>query len=193
MDGSDDIFLEQSSLLGANRPLRLRLGPSPRIPADSLIPQTMFGHEAICGGIEYRVLCVSPHAGLPLASLIALPAALDIVTDQGQLRSVCGIVTRASAGDSDGALASYELVFQDGFAIMDKRVNTRVFRRLSDIDIVKILLDEWIRSNSVLARCPWRGPVSVQCHQPVDRPSAADLEADTVVSDSVEPRTDGNL
>lgn len=151
MDGSDDIFPEQSSLLGVNRPLRLRLGTSPRIPQDSLIPQTVFGHEAICGGIEYRVLCVSAHAGLALASLIALPAALDIVTDQGQLRSVCGIVTQASAGDSDGALASYQLVFADVFAIMEKRINTRVFRRLSDIDIVKILLDEWICSNSVLA------------------------------------------
>ena len=151
MDGSDDVFLEPASLLGSNRPLRLRLGASPRIPTDSLIPQTVFGDEAICGGIEYRVLCVSPHAGLPLASLIALPAALDIVTDQGQLRSVCGIVTQASAGDSDGALASYQLVFADVFAVMEKRVNTRVFRRLSDIDIVKLLLDEWIRSNSVLA------------------------------------------
>ena len=163
MDGSDDVFLEHSSLLGSNRPLRLRLGASPRIPTDSLIPQTVFGHEAICGGIEYRVLCVSPHAGLPLASLIALPAALDIVTDQGQLRSVCGIVTQASAGDSDGALASYQLVFADVFAVMEKRVNTRVFRRLSDIDIVKLLLDEWIRSNSVLAHRSEERRVGKEC------------------------------
>ena len=151
MEGSNDVFPEQFGLLGVNRPLRLRLGTSPRLPPGSLIPQTVFGHEAVCGGIEYRVLCVSAHAGLALASLIALPAALDIVTDQGQLRSACGIVTQASAGDSDGALASCQLILSDVFAIMDKRVNTRVFRRLSDIDIVKILLDEWIRSNSVLA------------------------------------------
>lgn len=144
MDGDE-------SISGVQRPLRLRLGTSPRIPAGVLIPQRIAGSEAICGGIEYRVLCVSRHADLPLNSLIALPAALDIVTDQGQLRSVCGIVTQVNAGDSDGALASYQLVFSDAFAILEKRVNTRVFRRQSDIDIVKIMLDEWIRSNSVMA------------------------------------------
>lgn len=144
MDGDE-------SISGAQRPLRLRLGVSPKIPAGVLIPQRIAGREAICGGIEYRVLCVSTHADLPLSSLIALPAALDIVTDQGQLRSICGIVAQASAGDSDGALASYQLVLADAFAIMEKRCNTRVFRRLTDIEIVKTLLDEWIRSNTVLA------------------------------------------
>ena len=144
MDGDE-------SISGVQRPLRLRLGASSRIPPGALIPQRVAGSEAICGGIEYRVLCVSTHAGLPLNSLIALPAALDIVTDQGRLRSVCGIVTQASAGDSDGALASYQLVFTDALAILEKRINTRVFRRQSDIDIVKVMLDEWICSNSVMA------------------------------------------
>jgi type VI secretion system secreted protein VgrG len=144
MDGDE-------SISGAQRPLRLRLGVSPKVPVDVLIPQRITGGEAICGGIDYRVLCVSTHADLPLSSLIALPAAIDIVTDQGQLRSICAIVTQASAGDSDGALASYQLVLTDAFAIMEKRCNTRVFRRLTDIEIVKTLLDEWIRSNTVLA------------------------------------------
>ena len=144
MDGDE-------SISGAQRPLRLRLGVSPKIPAGVLIPQRIAGSEAICGGIEYRVLCVSTHADLPLSSLIALPAALDMVTDQGQLRSICGLVTQASAGDSDGGLASYQLVLTDAFSIMEKRCNTRVFRRLTDIEIVKTLLDEWIRSNTVLA------------------------------------------
>ena len=92
---------------GTQRPLRLRLGISPKVPAGVLKPQRIAGSEAICGGIAYRVLCVSTHADLPLSSLIALPAAIDIVTDQGQLRSICGLVTQASAGDCDGALASY--------------------------------------------------------------------------------------
>ena len=154
MDGGGDdfpAFFEQDHALGANRPLRLRLASAPDLPAGALIPQTVFGRQAICGGIAYRLLCVSRHAGLPLASLIALPAALDMVTDQGDLSSVCGIVTEASAGDSDGGLASYQLVFTDVFSIMEKRVNTRVFRRQSDIEIVQLLLDEWIRSNSILA------------------------------------------
>jgi len=112
MDGDE-------SILSGERPLRLRLGVSQKVPAGALIPQRIAGSEAICGGIEYRVLCVSTHADLPLSSLIAVPAAIDIVTDQGQLRSICGLVTQASAGDSDGALASYQLVLTDAFAIME--------------------------------------------------------------------------
>lgn len=152
-DGGDDFsgFFEHDHVLGANRPLRLRLAATPDLPAGALVPQTVFGRQAICGGVAYRVLCVSRHAGLPLASLVALPVALDMVTDQGHLSSVCGIVTEASAGDSDGGLASYQLVFTDVFSIMEKRINTRVFRRQSDIEIVQLLLDEWICSNSVLA------------------------------------------
>ena len=139
------------SISGAQRPLRLRLGASRRIPPGVLIPQRIAGSEAICGGIEYRLLCVSTYADLRLNSLIALAAAIDIVTDQGHVRSVCGIVTQASAGDSDGALDSYQLVLTDAFSILEKRINTRIFRRQSDIDIVKLMLDEWIRSNTVLA------------------------------------------
>ncbi|MBB5606789.1 MULTISPECIES: type VI secretion system Vgr family protein [unclassified Janthinobacterium] len=153
MDGDSAHFMEPGGIaaFGANRPLRLRLAASPALPAGLLIPQRIAGSEAVCGGIEYRALCFSNQANLPLNALIALPAALDIVTDQGQLRSICGIVTQASAGDNDGALASYQLVLTDAFSIMEKRINTRVFRRQTDIDIVKILLDEWIRSNTVLA------------------------------------------
>lgn len=139
------------AVFAANRPLRLRLGATPQLPQGALIPQRLYYTEAICGALQCRVLCVSVHAALPLDSLIAVPAALDIVSDSGQLRSICGIITQASAGDSDGALAAYQLILQDVFAVMDKRINTRVFRRLSDLDIVQLLLDEWISSNSVLA------------------------------------------
>ena len=51
-------------------------------------------------------------------------------TDRGKLRTVCGVVTEARAGDSDGRLASYQLVIRDMLAVMEKRTNTRVFRNL---------------------------------------------------------------
>lgn len=151
MAGDDETAYELAGE-GANRPLRLRLGATPQLPPGALLPQRIFCTESLCGGFECRVLCVSPHTGLPLDSLLALPAAIEIVTDTGRLRSLCGIVTQASAGDGDGALSSYQLVLHDVFAIMEKRRNTRVFRCLSDLAIVQLLLDEWINSNSVLAQ-----------------------------------------
>lgn len=147
-------FLAQSrDLITDNRPLRLRLDHPTGMLEDVLLPQRVHGSEAICGGIEYRVMCVSLDAHLPLKELIALPAAVDIVTDTGDLRTVCGIVTEASAGDSDGGLASYQLLIQDALTVIEKRTNTRVFRNMNEVDIVCTLLDEWRRTNAIIAAC----------------------------------------
>jgi type VI secretion system secreted protein VgrG len=48
-------------LLTDNRPIRLRLDLPGGFNDDMLLPQRVFGSEAICGGLEYRVLCVSAN------------------------------------------------------------------------------------------------------------------------------------
>src|SRR5450830_1664101 len=100
-------------LITDNRPLRLRLDLPGGFNDDMLLPQRVFGSESMCGGIEYRILCVCANAQLPLKKMIALAAELQFVTDSGDLRKVCGIITEASSGDSDGGLASYQLVLRD--------------------------------------------------------------------------------
>nr|WP_176648987.1 type VI secretion system Vgr family protein [Duganella sp. SG902] len=140
-------------LITDNRPLRLRLDLPGGFNDDMLLPQRVFGSETICGGIEYRVLCVSVSAQLPLKKLIAVPAVLEFVTDRGDLRGVCGIVTEASSGDSDGGLASYQLVLRDALAILEKRTNTRVFRNMDEVEIVQRILNEWRHKSPVLGSC----------------------------------------
>lgn len=140
-------------LVTFNRPIRLKLDLPGGINDDMLLPQRVFGTETLCGGIDYRVLCVSSNATLPLKQLIAVPAALQFVTDQGDLRSVCGIVTEASSGDSDGGLASYQLVLRDALAILEKRINTRVFRQMDEVEIVRQILQEWRQKSSTLGVC----------------------------------------
>ena len=120
-------------LVTSNRPLRLRLDLPGGANDDMLLPQRVFGSEMLCGGIEYRILCVSSSASLALKEMIAIPATLEFVTDRGDLRSVCGIVTEASSGDSDGGLASYQLVLRDALSILEKRINTRVFRNMDEV------------------------------------------------------------
>ncbi|MBV6323126.1 type VI secretion system tip protein VgrG [Duganella sp. HSC-15S17] len=137
-------------LVASNRPLRLRLDLPGGVNDNMLLPQRVFGSETLCGGIEYRVLCVSSDAYLPLKQMIAVPAALEFVTDVGDLRSVCGIITEASSGDSDGGLASYQLVLRDALAILEKRTNTRVFRNMNEVEIVQRILNEWRHKNSTL-------------------------------------------
>ena len=140
-------------LVTSNRPLRLRLDMVGGINDDMLLPQRVFGSETLCGGIDYRILCVSSNPFLPLKQMIAVPATLEFVTDQGDLRSVCGIVTEASSGDSDGGLASYQLVLRDALAIMEKRTNTRVFRNMDEVEIVQRILNEWRHKSPILGTC----------------------------------------
>ena len=156
MESDNDFFSFQSmfkELTTFNRPIRLRLDLPGGINDDMLLPQRVAGSETLCGGIEYRILCVSSNAQLPLKQMIAVPAALQFVTDTGNLRSVCGIVTEASSGDSDGGLASYQLVLRDALAILEKRVNTRVFRQMDEVEIVQQILNEWRHKSSTLGVC----------------------------------------
>lgn len=140
-----------NELTGENRPIRLRLAGEEGIVDDLLIIKHVEGVEAICGGLEYRLLCVSTQARLPLKQFNAMAVELQFVTDKGGLRSVCGIVAQAVAGESDGGLATYLLIVRDALAIMAQRTNTRVFRNASEIDITTIILREWQQNNAMLA------------------------------------------
>ncbi len=138
-------------LSNANRPLRLRLSGERGVLDDLLLVQRVQGRTTICGGFEYRLFCVATKAGLPLKTFNAMAAELQIVTDRGELHSVCGIVAHATEGGSDGGLATYQLVVRDALALMEARTNTRVFRNASEIDITHVLLRECLQNNPVLA------------------------------------------
>jgi type VI secretion system secreted protein VgrG len=149
-----------AGLTEANRPIRVRLSKEQRVLEDVLLVKRATGRETLCGGLEYRLLCVSTRADLSLKEFIALPVELQFVTDRGDLRAVCGIVAQAAAGQSDGGLATYELIARDALAIMELRTNTRVFRNLNELDITQLILDEWRRNNAVLAKAfdvDWSG------------------------------------
>ena len=141
-----------SGLTQSHRPIRLRLAQANPALEEVLQVKHIDGQETLCGGIEYRLYCVSTQADLNLKDFIALPAELQFVTDRGKLRSVCGIVAESSSGRSDGGLATYQLVVRDALALMEQRVNTRVFRNMSEVDISAALLREWRDLNPILAR-----------------------------------------
>jgi len=141
-----------TDLTEASRAIRLRLANEQGISTDVLLVKEVAGHESLCGGIEYRIFCVSTNAALPLKEFIALPVELQFVTDRGALRSVCGMVSQASAGESDGGLATYQLVMCDALSSMSQRINTRVFRNTNEVDLSLKLLKEWREINPVLAR-----------------------------------------
>lgn len=145
--------LSQYKLSTDERPLRLVLDRQSDREGDFLLPQRVIGKEEVCGGFEFRVLCVSENATRELKDFIGVPAELQIVTDRGALRRICGIVTEASSGQSDGGLATYQLVMRDALSVVGNRINTRVFLDKNELDIIKILVDEWRTTNPALAAC----------------------------------------
>jgi type VI secretion system secreted protein VgrG len=81
-----------------------------------------------------------------------MPAEVQFVTADGSMRSVCGLVQSAAEGQCDGGFATYELRVRDALALMELRINTRVFLNMSEVEIVERLLKEWRQINPVLAR-----------------------------------------
>ncbi len=141
-----------SPLSQANRPIRVRLSHHREMLDDVLQVKHLNGCETLCGGFEYRLFCVSTNASLPLKELIALPIELQFVTDRGQLRAICGIVAEVSAGQSDGGLGTYQLIVRDALALMERRINSRIFRNINEIDITASIVREWHSANPILAR-----------------------------------------
>lgn len=138
-----------NTLTSSNRPLRLLFDRGDE-SADDLLPQRVTGVESVCGGLRLEILCVSSSALHALKGFIGRPCELQIVTDRGGLRSICGIVTGVASGQSDGGLATYKLVVCDALSVMESKVNTRVFRDKNELDIIHTLISEWQRSNRVL-------------------------------------------
>lgn len=147
-----DLIEGFTSLTESNRAIRMRLSQGQQAHSDLLLVKHVSGAETLCGGLKYRILYVSTRADLPLKEFIAMPAELQFVTDRGNMRAVCGIVAQAAAGQSDGGLATYELVLRDALALMEQRTSTRVFRNMNELDITQVIVDEWRRNNPVLAR-----------------------------------------
>lgn len=131
-----------------SRPFRLYWRSSQKDLADLLLIQRLDIHETLCGGIEGRLSCLSTNAGVPLQTLLGQPVTVQRVTDQGALHPLCAIVTDAHQGESDGSLATYELVIRDALSIMERRINTRIFRSKNVIDIIQTLVREWRRKSA---------------------------------------------
>jgi type VI secretion system secreted protein VgrG len=130
-----------------NRPLRLRLGSANAALGSTLLIHQLDGTETLCGGLEYRLLCVAAQAGIPVKSFIGLPVEVQLVTDSGNLRTICGVVEQASEGESDGGLATYQLIVRDVFSLLDKTCNSRIFQNKNEIQITQIVLNQWRQAN----------------------------------------------
>ena len=134
-----------------NRSIQLGFGGGQQQLEDVLLPQRVDIQESLFGGIDGCISCVSTTAGLPLTLFIGLPVSVRLVTDTGGLRAINGIVVDAREGESDNSLSTYQLFIRDALSILERRINTRIFRQSNVLDIIQTLVGEWRKNSSVLA------------------------------------------
>lgn len=149
MASTTDLLQRLRASLGleANaRQIRLRLQEHD----DLLLPLQVCGREAICGGLAYEVACLCGVASVELKAFIAQPAEIAFVNASGGLRLASGIVTEARIGDFDGGLALIHLTIRDALAVMDKRTNSRIFRRKNELEVIEVIFNEWRVASSVI-------------------------------------------
>uniref|UniRef100_UPI00047949D7 type VI secretion system Vgr family protein n=1 Tax=Azovibrio restrictus TaxID=146938 RepID=UPI00047949D7 len=142
-----------SAFMQSDRLLALSLAPGAGLPDNTFLPLELYGQESLSGAYTYELACLSSDAHLELKRCIGVPAQLALLTDQGQQRAICGLVTQARHEGSDGGFARYRLTLQDPFAVLARRRNSRVFQDLSVREFVARILGEHREKNPVLAEC----------------------------------------
>ncbi|MFW6586452.1 type VI secretion system Vgr family protein [Acinetobacter baumannii] len=118
---------------------------------DQVFLQRIDGVHALNDGLKAELLCLSTNATIQLKSFIGVQAAVDIVTERGELTRVTGIITHAQQGQSDGSLTLYKLTLEDPTALWKYRRNSRVFMNKSVVEIWEILFKEWQTRNPLFA------------------------------------------
>ncbi|MDC4283238.1 type VI secretion system tip protein VgrG [Acinetobacter baumannii] len=113
--------------------------------------QRIDGVHALNDGLKAELLCLSTNATIQLKSFIGVQAAVDILTERGELTRVTGIITHAQQGQSDGSLTLYKLTLEDPTALWKYRRNSRVFMNKSVVEIWEILFKEWQTKNPLFA------------------------------------------
>ncbi|KVN11126.1 MULTISPECIES: type VI secretion system Vgr family protein [unclassified Burkholderia] len=134
-----------------NRPAALNFGRLQSTLGPLLALQHAGIREALMTGIHGHLTCVSTRHDLSPRLFLGVPVSLRLVTDRGQLRFINAIVKDVQIGQSDGELCIYQLTVCDALSLMDKRTNSRVFRKTSVVDVLAVLLNEWRRRSPALA------------------------------------------
>ncbi|BCX75493.1 MULTISPECIES: type VI secretion system Vgr family protein [Acinetobacter] len=141
--------LEQLGLTAQKRALHIQFS-NPDLTAQVFL-QRIDGQHAINQGVSVELICLATSANIPLKQFIGCQAAIDQVTDRGQLFRTTGIITEAAQGQSDGALTVYKLKLEDATSLWHKRRNSRVFLNKSVIQVVEILHKEWQQRSPLFA------------------------------------------
>lgn len=141
--------LVQWALDPQHRALRIQF--SNAILNPQVFLQRIEGHHVINEGLNAELMCFSHNPYISLKQFIGCQVVVAQRSDTGLWHRTSGLITGASAGDSDGALTPYKLTLQDTTSLWHKRRNSRVFMNKSVVDISQILFKEWQSKSPLFA------------------------------------------
>ncbi|MEQ1308984.1 type VI secretion system Vgr family protein [Acinetobacter bereziniae] len=113
--------------------------------------QRVDGIHALNDGVNLQLICLSTLNNIALKRFIGCRVAIDVVNDRSELNRISGIVTKAEAGASDGALTIYRLTVEDPTALWKQRRNSRVFMNMSALQVVEVIFNEWRERSPLFA------------------------------------------
>ena len=134
-----------------NRAIRLKWDALAQELEEWMLPQRIDIGESLLGGVDGCVSCICARAGMPLSTFVGRPLSVRLVTDTGDLHAINGIIVDAREGECDGSIATYQFFIRDALSILERRINTRIFRQCNALDVVKTLVGEWRKNSAVLA------------------------------------------
>ncbi len=135
-----------------NLPVRLTIKTRKGTLDGVLAAQDLSVREGMNLGIDGHVTCVSQHDNLPLQGLKGVLATIEIVNAQGQLRRIPALVKEVIRGESDGSLTIYQFHLVDPLTLLRQRVTSRIFRRMSVVQVTRTVLGELRRNDPRLGR-----------------------------------------
>ncbi len=133
------------------RLLKLHFAADTSIVENTLLPRRLTGHEGINQGLRYELEVLCNDAFLELKTLIGVPVQVSILTDDGDERALCGLVTKAHQLGSDGGFAVFRLVIEDGLSVLRLARTSRVAMNVSVLELTDRILKAHLETNSVLA------------------------------------------
>ncbi|MDD1483435.1 type VI secretion system tip protein VgrG [Burkholderia thailandensis] len=134
------------------RPVALHFGAAQGALGHLLALQHASVQEGLMTGIGGRLTCVSTRRDISPGVFLGIPVSIRLITDRGQPHMVNAIISDVQIGQSDGELCVYQLSVCDALSLMDKRTNSRIFRKRSVIDVLATLFNEWQQRSPALAR-----------------------------------------
>lgn len=99
------------------------------------------GEEFISQSFDFRMTLVCDDAALDLPAFLYQPCLLKMKTPQGY-RELAGVVHAISQGDTGLRLTEYQISMKPRLALLQHRVNYRIFQQLTVQKIVEQLLQE---------------------------------------------------